>query len=405
MSKTVHRFRLYPTKEQEIQMSEWIETCRRLWNDALSGRKERWKKDRKSTSYNTQAGELPLLRKTDPFLGNIYAQVSQDILRRLEKAFKSFFSGTSKYPKFKFYRESGSFTYPQAYRGSVKLGVSGKKIFLSKIGYVTIVAHREVPKDGTLKTCTIKREPDGKWYAVLMYETEDILPPVPTTFLSPTGIDLGLTPIIATSDGEKIDPPRFYRKAENRLKHLQREMSRKKRGSKNRNKVRLKVARQASHIANQREDFNHKVSEKIVREYDLIVVGNLEVGNLARRHTTAKSFYDAGLGQLVRFIEYKAAKYGKRLIFVPEQFTTQDCNSCKIRNSIEEGIMEFVCVGCGNTTDRQVNAARNILARGYSMVGKDIPEPIGLSEKRPLPEQSIASASIFGEAGTVLKAQ
>lgn len=402
MAKLAFRFRLYPDEQQEKHMLEMVETCRHLWNDALGQRKERYERHGQSTSYYEQQNELPRIRKGNPFVADLYSHAAQDVLRRLEKAFVAFFKGDARYPKFKAYREHGSFTYPDAYNGSVKLGVSGKKVYLSKVGYVPVVVHRDVPTDGRLKTATVKREADGKWYVALLYEVADVPPSVPVVFSSPVGIDLGLTPVVAMSDGEKVEPERFYRKAERRLARLQKSLSRKKTGSANRGKARRKVAVQAAHVARQRMDFNHKVSERIVREHDFIAVGKLEVKKLSRRRTTSKSFSDAGLGQLARFIEYKAERNGKRFVLVLEPYTTQDCNDCGTRNSVDEGIMFFTCVGCGHSIDRQVNAARNILQRGCSMVGQDIARTYKPVETGALLAASMSHATPVREAGIVL---
>lgn len=400
MSKELFKFRLYPDEAQEKHLLAWVETCRRLWNDALAQRKERYEQHGQSTNYYDQCAELTSIRKHNEFVADLYSHVAQDAIRRLEKAFTAFFKGDARYPKFKSFREHGSFTYPDAYNGSVKLGE--KKIYLSKIGYVPIVAHREVPPRGILKTCTVKREADHRWYAILLYETEDVSPSVPTTFSSPVGIDLGLTPIIADTDGQKVDPLRAYRKSERRLKHLQKELSRKKRGSRNREKARLRVAKQSSYVARQRMDFNHKLSTQEVKEHDFIAVGNLEVGRLSQRRATAKSFQDAALGQLTQFIKYKAEKYGKKFLLVLEPYTTQDCNNCKTRNSVAEGVMQFICIGCGETIDRQLNSARNILQKGFEMVGKDKPEPTAKPvETAALVERSIVPATFVCETGSI----
>jgi putative transposase len=193
-----------------------------------------------------------LLRKT----------VYQNLSQKATDFFQAFFDHRSRYPKFKKRGKYGSFTYPQAYNGSVKPDVTRKRLYLSKIGNVRVVLHRELPRDTRLKTCTVKREPDGKWFASLVYEEVTPLQDakVSESWRAPVGIDLGLRALIATSDGEKVEPPKFLRKAEKRLKHLQRELSRKKKGSKNRWKARQRVASLHARVARWRADFNHKLS-------------------------------------------------------------------------------------------------------------------------------------------------
>ncbi len=315
MMPSALRFRLYPNGEQEERMLTMLEVCRHLWNDALAHRKWRWERVRGSTSYNLQQWILTVQRHSDPVLGEVYSQTAQDVLQRLDKAFRAFFEHRARYPKFKKYRESGSFTYPQAYNGSAKPDVLRKRLYLSKVGNVKAVFHRPLPKDARLKTCTVVREPNGEWYASLVYE--DVVPLQSLRILvwqpieSPVGIDLGLHSLITTSDGIGISHPRFLRNAEKRLKKLHREFSRKREGSRNQGETRRQLAVQHAKVSRRRADFNHKLSNELVRKHDLIAFENLRISNMVRNHALAKSIHDAGWGQLVRFIEYKAGRAGK----------------------------------------------------------------------------------------------
>lgn len=325
MIASSYRFRLYPNKKQKERMSHAIETCRHLWNVALADRKGAWEYNKLSTTYEDQCLMLTVEAKNDERLGALYSQTGQDVLHRLDRAFEAFFEHRSSYPRFKKYSKSGSFTYPQAYNGSVKLDVRRKRIYLSKVGNVKIVAHRPIPDSSRLKTCTIERESNGNWNACLVYD-DDAVPlqgvQVPASWKAPVGIDLGLKALITTSDGEKVEPPKFLRKAEKRLKHLQRELCRKKKGSKNREKARRLLAVQHSRVSNQRSDFNHKLSTRLVKAHDLVVFEDLRIRNMARNHALAKSIHDAGWGQLVAFTKYKAAKCGRGFEKVPAPYTT-----------------------------------------------------------------------------------
>jgi putative transposase len=398
------RFRLYPNPEQEGRMLTTVEACRYLWNDALSHRKWRWEEERRSTSYSLQQWILTAVRNANPELRQVHAQVAQDALHRLDRAFRAFFNHTSRYPKFKKYKEYGSFTYPQAYNGSVKPDISRKRLYLSMVGNVKAVFHRPIPKDAMLKTCTVTREPCGEWYASLIYE--DVVPlqnvtvPITHVIMSPVGIDLGLKALVTTSDGQEVEPPKFLRKAERRLKHLQRELFRKKPGSKNRRKARQRVASLHAKVARQRVDFNHKLSSRLVREHDLIVFEDLRIGNMVRDHTIAKSIADAGWRQLMAFTEYKAIRYGKAFQKVPAPGTTQECFWCGALNKVDRDTREFVCVGCGRTLRRDLNAARIVLKRALAQVGQDMPElkPV---ETGPLPQETTPTASLVVEAGTL----
>ncbi|MDG6963704.1 MAG: transposase, partial [Nitrososphaerota archaeon] len=245
MTALAFRFRLYPNRKQEERMVDAIKTCHRLWNLALVDRKGAWEYRRLSTTYEEQCLMLTAEKQTDVSLTAVYSQSLEDVLKRLDRAFEAFFDRRAKYPRFKKFSESGSVTYPQAYNGSVKLDSVRRRIFLSKVGNVKVVVHRPIPFGARMKTCTLKREPDGKWYACLVYEDDGAVPlqGVRTgSWKSPVGVDRGLVSLMATRDGEKIKPPKFLRKSEMRLKRLQRGLARKKKGSKNREKARRLLA-------------------------------------------------------------------------------------------------------------------------------------------------------------------
>ncbi len=407
------RFRLYPSHKQEARMLRALEACRHLWNHALSHRRDRWQNERTSTSYNHQQWVLTAERHADPELGSLYSQVPQDILHRLDRAFKAFFEHRARYPRFKKYRESGSFTYPQCYNGSVKSDPHRKRLFLSKVGNVKAVLHRPLPRDARLKTCTVIREPCGEWYASLVYE--EIVPlqgvsplllkittalhPSSNDSLPPVGVDLGLKSLITMSDGTRVEHPKYLRKAEKRLKHLQRLFSRKEKGSKNWFKARQRVASQHARVRRRRADFNHKLSACLVKGHGLVAFEDLRVRNLVRNHALAKSIQDAGWSQLVRFAEYKASKAGRLVVRVEPAYSTQECLYCETLNKVSLEAREFVCRGCGRALDRDVNAARIVLKRAIARVGQDMPElkPV---EAGPIPVRATGRASPVVEAGT-----
>jgi putative transposase len=410
--KSAFRFRLYPNRKQEAKMFRALEATRKLWNNALAHRKTRWEIDRQATSYNFQAGILTAERERDALLGELYSQVGQDVLRRLDRAFKSFLEGRARHPRFKKPSQASSFTYPQAYNGSVRPDLARGRLFLSKVGNVPVVFHRPLPKDSQLKMCTVVRESDGKWFASLIFEEIVPLQNVQPTagFIhvkTPIGVDLGLLSLIATSDGEKVKHPRFLRKAEKRLKRVQRSLSRKKRGSKNRDKARRKVASQHSHVRRQRLDFNHKLSAKLVRGHGFIAFEDLRISNMVRNHTLAKSIHDAGWGQLIRLTEYKVVKTGSMMVRVPAAYSSQECSHCETLNKVALEIRAFECVGCHRLLDRDTNAARVVLKRGLAIagltsvkVGQDMPK-LKPAEARPLLPQSTGGVSHAEEAGTI----
>jgi putative transposase len=381
-------------------MLHTIETVRHLWNDALAHRKTRWESDRKSTSYNMQASVLTFEREESTELGLLHSQVGQDVLRRLDKAFKSFFVRHARYPKFKKRSGTGSFTYPQCYNGSVRPDTFRRRLYISKIGNVKAVFHRPLPKDALLKTCTVTREPDGKWFASLVFQGIVPLQDIATKFVSPVGVDLGLKSLIVTSDGAEMPHPQFLRKAERRLERLQRSFSHKKKGSKNRFKARQRVASLHSKVRRRRTDSNHKLSTNLVKTHDLIAFEDLRIKNMLKNHSLAKSIQDAGWGQLVRLTEYKAISKGRQVVRVDPAYSTQECFHCGALNKISLDVREFDCVGCGRHLRRDHNASFIVLKRGLAKVGQDMPElkPV---ETRPLLVATTRRASQVEEAGTI----
>ncbi|MDA4115797.1 MAG: transposase [Thaumarchaeota archaeon] len=408
---TALHFRLYPSKKQEARLSRTLTVCRHLWNDALAHRRQRWQVEGKSTSYNYQQAVLTGERHVNKELLGVYSQVAQDVLHRLDLAFKAFFKHQSRYPRFKKPTQSGSFTYPQAYNRSVKPNVPKRRLYLSKIGNVTAIFHRPIPKDSRLKTCTVVRTPDGRWYASLVFEEIVPLQNLGSAISSqqpktPIGVDLGLLSLIATSNGQTVEHPRFLRKAEERLKHLQRNLSHRNCGSKNRLKARRRVASQHSKVRRQRLDFNHKISTNLIRKHDFIAFEDLRIKNMVKNHRLAMSIHDAGWGQLVRLTEYKALKAGSRVVRVPAAYSTQECYNCEAFNKIDLGVREFLCIGCGRHLNRDHNAANVVLKRGLAIacltainVGQDLSEfkPV---ETRPMLLQTTGEASQVEETGT-----
>jgi len=390
-----------------------LESCRLLWNSALAHRRNRWQYERRTTSYYFQQAVLTRERHLNPEIGALHSQVAQDVLRRLDRAFQAYFRHRSRYPRFKRFSNFGSLTYPQGYDGSVKANPLRRRLFLSKIGNIPTIFHRALPNSSRLKTCTVVRERDGKWFASLIFEAVVPLQDLSTTLrekigvCSPIGVDLGLLSLITTSENSQVEHPRFLQKSQRRLKHLQRAVSQKKQGSKNRTKARLKLASQYARIRRQRLDFNHKLSTKLVNAHDFIAFEDLPIRNMVKNHKLARSIQDAAWGQLVRFSEYKALKAGSRVIKVPAAYSTMECLHCGTLNEIALSVRQFVCIGCDCVLQRDLNAARIVLKRGLTMagliatkVGQDLPElkPV---ETRPLQLPSTGAVSKVEEAGTI----
>jgi putative transposase len=377
--RKAYKFRLSPTKKQEENLFRTLARCRELYNAALSERKDAYRMAGKSISYYEQKRDLPEIKEIRPEYNDIHSQVLQDVLLRLKRAFDRFFERVKNgekpgYPRFQGRNRYNSFTYPQS-----GFSLEGKQVTLSKIGPLKVKVHRKV--EGTIKTCTIKHE-SGHWYVILSCEVEQ--PETLPLSYEDVGIDLGITHFAALSNGEFIESPRHYRKAEKKLKQLQEALSRKKRGSHRRKKAVQAVAKAHRKVRNQRRDFAHKASRKLVNCYQVIVLEELQTRNLITRPKPKqdeatgqylpngaaakgglnKSISDAGWGMFTDILQVKAAWAGRVLVFVDPKYTSQVCSSCGVVKSktLEE---RWHSCECGCELDRDTNAARNILKKYF----------------------------------------
>ena len=367
--KTAYKFRMYPNKQQEAQLELTINTCRHLYNLALADRKNAYELESINRTYEDQAAMLVAEKKDGNFTG-VFSQVLQDVLRRLDKSFKAFFrrvrSGEKPgYPRFKGEGWYKSFTYPQ-----VGFKLDGSKLTLSKIGTIRIFKHREV--EGRVKTCTIKKDHLGHWYATLVSETEDVPQIEPKTAL---GVDLGLKSLVALSTGETIEYPRYYVQAENKLAVAQRNLSRKKKGSSNRRKANARVAKISQGIQNQRDEFLHQVSRKLADSADLIVFENLNISGMLKDHHLTKHIQDHAWGKLIQFTQSKAAKAGKTVELVDARYTSQKCSKCGIIVPKTLAERTHLCLNCGLEMDRDINASLNIRTLGLRGSAYQDPTP------------------------------
>ena len=367
--KTAYKFRMYPNRQQEAQLDLNLETCRHLYNLALADRKYSYETEGISRTYEDQAAML-VVEKRDCNFTCVFSQVLQDVLRRLDKSFKAFFRRVKNgekpgYPRFKGVGWYKSFTYPQV---GFKLDCS--KLTLSKIGSIRIFKHREV--EGKIKTCTIKKDLLGHWYAILVSEMEDVPQVEPKVAI---GVDVGLKNMVALSDGTAIQYPRYYVQAEKKLAVAQRELSRKKKGSINRQVAKTRVAKLHQKIQNHRDEFLHQVSRKLVDSADLIVFENLNISGMLKNHHLAKHIQDHAWGKLIQFTQSKAAKAGKVVELVDARYTSQKCSQCGI--IVPKTLAERVhrCPNCGLEMDRDINASLNIRTLGLRGSAYQDPTP------------------------------
>ncbi|WP_287585428.1 RNA-guided endonuclease TnpB family protein [Candidatus Borrarchaeum sp.] len=376
--KRTYRYRLYPTTQQATTLTQWLTTCRLLYNNGLAERKNAWETYKKSVTYGEQANQLKGAKKTNQFLQAVHSQVLQDTLRRLDKTFNNFFRRIKKgekagYPRFKGKYRYDSFTYPQS---GFTLDYRKKKLRLSKIGAITIKLHRPIPSEGVIKTCTIKRDVDH-WYACFSVELPNH--ESQRKLQKAIGVDVGLKSLLTLNNGETIANPRWLRTSEKKVAKEQRRKDRKVKGSNNRYKQNKKVAQVHRKIHYQRKDFHHKLSRKLVDNYDLIVYENLKITNMVKNHHVAKSISDAGWGQLMCFTEYKAEEAGTLVEYVSAYNTTQLCSQCGKLVPKTLATRIHSCPYCGLVLARDHNSAITVLHRStryiesLSSSGQELP--------------------------------
>jgi putative transposase len=377
------KYRLYPFPNQERELLRQFGELRFLWNYALEQRKEAWRKEKRSVSYVDQCRDLAKWRAYDKEgLGTVYGHVAKETLARLDDAFKHFFrrvksGGRPGFPRFK--HEVTSMCYPDSNGpGAIVPGRNGTwRLHLSKVGDLPIKVHRPL-SEGPVKTVTVKREGD-RWYAVLTVEVADPAPAAPTAPESPVGVDLGLSHLATLSTGEVVEAPKFLRRAERRLGRAQRVVSRRRKGSHNREKAKLRLARCHAKVRDQRRDFAHKVTTGWAKRHDLIAFEDLSVPSMLGNGRLSKSISDAGWGLLRQMSEYKEARRSGRYVEVPAKGTTQTCSKCGRLADPPLTLKDrtYECP-CGLRMDRDLNAARNILARALAAV------PGGTGESTPV---------------------
>lgn len=304
-------------------------------------------------------------KKANPYLREVHSQVAQEVLFRVERAFDGFFrrliNGEAPgYPRFKSRGRYKFITFTEFGDGK-GASIQDGKLKLSKVGLVKIRLHREIP--GTVKTVIIKRSATGEWHAIFAVEVE-VSPaarPGPAV-----GLDVGLEKFAVLSDGNTVENPRYLRKTEKKLKRAQRELSRKQKGSRDREKARLRLAKAHARVRNRR-DFLHKESRRLVNAYRLIAVEELKVKGMVKNRRLAKSISDAGWSEFLAMLCYKAEEAGSKVVKVNSSGTSQECSRCGMPVSKPLSVRVHECPYCGLVLDRDMNAARNILARALAL--------------------------------------
>ena len=353
-----YKYKLRVSRAVGQRLAATLDVCRELYNAALAERRDAYRVAGVSLNYYTQANQLPDIKAERPDVADIHSQVLQDTLKRVQKAFDGFFrrikiGEKAGYPRFRNKQRYDSFTFPQT---GWKL--EGDKLTLSKIGSVR--ARLSCPVEGRIKTCTIKRAVDG-WFVIFAVE-ENQCRYFPKTGVN-VGVDVGIENFATLSTGEAIANPEYLRQAERALKTAQRKVSRRKRGSHRRRKAVALLAKKYQKVKRQRLDFFHKLSLRLVREFDAVAFEDLNIQGMVKNHHLAKSISDAAWGTFISIHEGKAANAGRRVVKVPARFTSQDCSGCGTRVLKSLATREHKCGACGLTLHRDHNAAINIRGR------------------------------------------
>jgi putative transposase len=353
-----YKYRIYPNQEQKEYFAKTFGCVRFIYNKMLADRIKSYNENKDLDIKNIKHPTPAQYKKEYEWLKEVDSLALANAQMNLDRAYKNFFRDKSVgFPKFKS-KKTNRFSYTTNNQGG-NIHIKDNKIKLPKIGYIKIKQHREF--EGKIKSCTVSKTPTNKYYISILVDAEiEQLPKCENKI----GIDLGLKEFAITSDGEFFNNPKHLRKSEKRLAKLQKDLSRKKKGSNNRNKARLKVAKLHEKISNQRKDFLHKVSTQLINENQVIVIEDLKVSNMMKNHKLAKAISEVSWFEFRRMLEYKANWYGREIIIAPSNYaSSQLCSSCgnKSNQTKDLGCRTYICPVCGMVMDRDINASKNLL--------------------------------------------
>lgn len=362
-TKRAYKFRFYPTPEQAEMLAKTFGCARFAYNYMLRQRTDAWFQRQEKVGYHETSAMLTALKKTPEFvwLNEVSSVPVQQSLRHLQTAFGNFFAKRAKYPAFK--RKDGS--QSAEYTTSAFKWQSGV-LSLAKAGALNIRFSRTIPKAAIVTTVTVSKDTAGRYFVSML--CTDYVTEKPKAFAK-VGIDLGLTHFAILSTGEKIASPKAFATNEKKLAKAQRVLAKKQKGSANRKKAKLKVARLHAKIADTRKDFLHKLSTRLINENQVIAIETLAVSNMQKNRCLSKAIGDAGWSEFVRQLEYKSRWYGRDLVGIDRWYpSSKRCSDCgHTVKSMPLSVREWTCPECGTIHDRDVNAARNVLAAGLAV--------------------------------------
>lgn len=372
-----YKYRIYPNEKQKILLSKHFGACRWVYNDALALRVKLWQEKKERISWIKLSARLPNLKlhEETEWLKEVNAASLQQSVINLEKAYQGFFKQGQGFPRFKKRGGRQSYQCPQY----VKIDLDCETIQFPKFKPMRFACSRRF--EGKVKTVTVSRDPSGKHFASVLVDTGKDVPEA-FPYSDVLGIDLGLSHFATLSNGEKFGNPRFLKASQNKLAHEQRRMDRKKKGSKNRNKQRIRVALAHEKIRNQRKDFLHKLSSRVIRENQAVAIEDLNVAGLVKNRRLARAISDASWSEFVRQLEYKASWYGKTVIKIGRfDPSSKLCTCGKINRSLKLKDRVWTCE-CGLTHDRDVLAANNIKSFALGRVTAEYIKPVESSRRK-----------------------
>lgn len=362
--KRAYKYRFYPSDEQKTILARTFGCVRYVYNWALRERTDAYYQRSERLSYEGTAQRLTLLKKQPEtaWLNEVSSVPLQQALRHLDSAFRNFFEGRGEYPKFHKKRGEQSATY-----AATAFKWDGKLLTLAKMDKpLAIRWSRPLPQGCKPTTVTVTKDTADRYFVSLL--TEEDIQPLPASDKR-VGLDLGLKSMVVLSTGETVSNPTFFAKAQKRLAKAQRRLAKKQKGSQNRAKARLKVARIHAQIADRRSDYQHKLSTRIIRENQVVCVESLQVKNMVKNHSLSKAISDVGWGEFVRQLEYKAAWYGRTFVKIDKWYpSSKRCFACgHVLATLLLDVRAWTCPECGVHHDRDINAARNVLAAGLAV--------------------------------------